>query len=83
MSKSKIMVCFPQCDTNPGRAGNIETLTIRYWEAMLSGCVIIGRAPNELINLIGYNPVIEVDWERAQEQLEEILFCIENFSVVS
>ena len=79
MSKSKIMVCFPQCDTNPGRAGNIETLTIRYWEAMLSGCVIIGRAPNELINLIGYNPVIEVDWERAQEQLEEILFCIENF----
>lgn len=83
ISETKIMVCFPQCDTNPGRAGNIETLTLRYWEAMLSGCLMIGRAPKELVDLIGYNPVIEVDWNNAQNQLHGILTDIEEFQLLA
>lgn len=79
ISETKIMVCFPQCDTNPDRAGDIETLTLRYWEAMLSGCIMIGRAPKELIELIGYNPVIEVDWEKPQQQLCEILSSVNEY----
>lgn len=79
MSGTKIMVCFPQCDTNPARAGNIETLTLRYWEAMLSRCIMVGRAPQELKDLIGYDPVIEVDWDRAQRQLYEILSCVDKY----
>lgn len=71
MRDHKIMICRPRCDTNPKSAGNIETLTQRYWEAMLSGCVIIGRAPQELIEVCGYNPVVE-----ARE--EEYGRCIEN-----
>ena len=73
ISNFKIMICFPQSDTNPQRAGCLETLTQRYWEAMLSRCLMIGRAPQELIDLIGYNPVIEVDWKKPVEQLREIL----------
>lgn len=73
LPKYRVMVCFPQCDTNPFRGGNVETLTQRYWEAMLSGCLIIGRAPQELIDLIGYNPVIDVDWKDPQGQLISIL----------
>lgn len=83
MSETKIMVCFPQSDTNPSRAGDIETLTLRYWEAMLSGCIMIGHAPIELVNLIGYNPVIEVDWKRPQEQLYNILSCIGKYQALS
>lgn len=79
MSDTKVMVCFPQCDTNPGRAGEIETLTQRYWEAMLSRCVMVGRAPKELIELIGYNPVIEVDWSNARNQLLNILQNIGDY----
>ena len=79
ISKKKIIVCFPQCDTNPNRAGDIETLTLRYWEAMLSGCIMIGRAPKELIDLIGYNPVIEVEWHRAQQQLYDILDSVDKY----
>ena len=79
MSETKIMVCFPQCDTNPARAGNIETLTLRYWEAMLSRCIMVGRAPQELKDLIGYDPVIELDWDRAQRQLYEILSCVDKY----
>lgn len=79
MSDTKVMVCFPQCDTNPGRAGEIETLTQRYWETMLSRCVMVGRAPKELIELIGYNPVIEVDWSNARNQLVNILQNIGDY----
>lgn len=73
MSQSKIIVCFPQCDTNPARGGNIETLTQRYWEAMLSGCLILGRAPQELIDLIGYNPVVDVNWCDSETQVINII----------
>ena len=79
MPKYKIMVCFPQCDTNPFRGGNVETLTQRYWEAMLSGCLMIGRAPQELIDLIGYNPVIDVNWDEPEKQLQNILKHITEY----
>lgn len=79
LPKYKIMICFPQCDTNPQKAGDLETLTQRYWEAMLSGCLIVGRAPQELIDLIGYNPVIDVEWDNPEIQVEGILNNIENY----
>ena len=79
ISKFKIMICFPQCDTNPKRAGDIETLTQRYWEAMLSGCLMVGRAPKELVDLIGYNPVIDVDWGNPAEQIKDILENIADY----
>lgn len=79
MSNSKIMICFPQCDTNPLRAGDIETLTQRYWEAMLSRCLIIGRAPKELLDVVGYNPVVNVDWNNPEVQLVDILNNIQSY----
>lgn len=75
----KVLICFPQCDTNPQRAGDIETLTQRYWEAMLSGCLMVGRAPKELVDLIGYNPVIDVDWENPAKQMKDILEHIADY----
>lgn len=79
LPKYKIMICFPQCDTNPQKAGDLETLTQRYWEAMLSGCLIVGRAPQELIDLIGYDPVIGINWNDPEKQLEEIVNNIGRF----
>lgn len=73
LNQIKIVVSFPHIDTHPNNAGPVETLTQRYWEAMLSRCLIIGRAPKELVDFIGYNPVIEVDWEHPEKQLSEIL----------
>lgn len=79
LADTKIMVCFPHCDTNKDRAGDVETLTQRYWEAMLSRCVMIGRAPKELIDLIGYNPVISVDWGNPESQICSILDSLELY----
>lgn len=79
LSDSKITVCYPRCDTQPSKAGNIETLTQRYWEAMLSRIVIVGRAPKELIDLIGYNPVIEIEKDNQTERIIDIIEHIDDF----
>lgn len=79
INKIKIAICFPQCDTHPQRVGNIETLTQRYWECMLSGNLIVGRAPQELIDLIGYDPVVNVDWSNPEGQLSYILKNIGDY----
>ena len=69
LANAKVTLAFPRSVTNPEIAGNIETITQRYWENMLSRVVMIGKAPQELIELLGYNPVVEIDLEKSQEQL--------------
>ena len=46
---------------------------------MLSRIVIVGRAPKELVNLIGYNPVIEIEREQQTEKIVEILDNIGHY----
>lgn len=79
ISTSKICVALPRCDVDPDFTGGIETLTQRFWEGMLSRCVLIGRAPRELIDLIGYDPVINIDRENAEEQVQDIVAHIEDY----
>lgn len=79
LSCSKIVICFPRCDTHPEQAGGVETLTQRYWECMFSRALIFGHAPKELIELLGYNPVIEVDWINLESQIERILSNIDSY----
>lgn len=74
---AKISICYPQCDTNPAYAGDVETLTQRYWEAMSSGTLVAGRAPQELVDLCGYNPVITLG-DHPAEQLEAVLDDIDQ-----
>lgn len=73
LARSKILICFPRNVSHPEQAGHYETLTIRYLQAMLSKCLIVGHAPQELIELFKYNPVIEVEMDHAFDQLNEIL----------
>ncbi|RHR52618.1 hypothetical protein [Parabacteroides sp. AF17-28] len=79
LSNAKVTVCFPRCDTHPLQAKNIETMTQRYWECMLSRTLILGRAPKELIDFAGYNPVIDVDWNNLPSQIEFILSNIRTY----
>ena len=61
MSDAKVTIALPRSVTDPKIAGDIETLTQRYWECMLSRMVMVGQAPKELVDLIGYNPVVEIN----------------------
>ena len=40
---------------------------------MASKCIIVGHAPQELIDLFGYNPVIEAEGGSEIAQIESIL----------
>jgi glycosyltransferase involved in cell wall biosynthesis len=73
LAKARCLVCFPRRMTHPEQAGGVETATIRYFEGMAAGCLLVGHAPQELVDLYGYNPVVEVDWGAPSEQLREIL----------
>lgn len=79
MGDAKVTITLPRSYTQPEVAGDIETLTQRYWECMLSRIVMVGYAPKELIDLIGYNPVIDINSENAIEQMIEILYHIEEY----
>lgn len=79
MQDSKITICLPRSMTNPEIAGNVETLTQRYWEAMLSRMLIIGHCPKELEDIIGYNPVIGIDSLHIQGGLEHIISNIADY----
>lgn len=79
MTDAKITIALPRSMTHPKIAGDIETLTQRYWECMLSRMVMVGHAPKELVDLIGYNPVIELDREYSDEQIHDILSHIEDY----
>lgn len=73
LARSKISICFPRNITHPESAGEIETMTIRYLQSMASKCLVLGKAPQEMIDLFGYNPVIEIDMENASAQIINIL----------
>ena len=77
LARTKLSICVPSNITHPDRAGDIETMTVRYLQSMASKCLILGHAPQEMIELFGYNPVVEIDMEDPVGQIRSIL---ENFS---
>ena len=80
MGNAKVTITLPRSMTDPATAGNIETLTQRYWECMFSRMVMVGHAPQELVDFIGYNPVIEFqDDMSAAEQIVNVLEHIDDY----
>ena len=82
LGDAKVTLAFPRCDTDPKIAGGVETLTQRYWENMLSRIVMLGRAPRELTELIGYNPVVNIDKDNPNGQILDIIAHIEDYQVL-
>lgn len=78
LADSKITICYPRCDTHPEMAGTIETMTQRYWECMLSGTLIVGHAPKELVMFCGYNPVIELG-DNPIKEISDIINNIDSY----
>ncbi|WP_299416255.1 hypothetical protein [Acaryochloris sp. IP29b_bin.148] len=76
---SKICLCFPAALTHPEKAQGVETVTHRYFESMASKCLIVGKCPGELLEIFGYNPVIEVDMKNPFQQLLGILNTINSY----
>lgn len=73
LARSKIMICVPSSVTHPERSGAVETMTIRYLQAMASKCLVLGHMPAEMGELFDYQPVIEIDMQQPTHQLDSIL----------
>lgn len=82
LQHAKVTVALPQCDVFPERTGGQETLTQRFWEGMLSRMVMVGRAPKELTDLIGYNPVIDIDYDHFADQVRDIVAHIDDYQAM-
>jgi len=82
LGRSKISVCFPTSITHADRAGDIETMTNRYLQSMAAKCLILGKAPEEMKLLFGYNPVVEVNMDDPVGQIMDILKNFEQYSVL-
>lgn len=80
MGDAKVTIALPRSMTQPEMAGDIETLTQRYWECMFSRMVMVGHAPKELVDFIGYNPVIELrDDISAEALIRDVLEHIDDY----
>ncbi len=73
LARSRVSICFPRTMTTPGLDPKFEFCTMRYLQSIASNCLVVGKAPADLIKLFGYNPVIEADLENPEEQMESIL----------
>ena len=80
MGNAKVTIALPRSITQPEIAGDIETLTQRYWECMFSRMVMVGHAPQEIIDFIGYNPVIELnDAISSKALIADVISHIEDY----
>jgi hypothetical protein len=79
LARSRISVCVPSSVTHRERAGDIETMTIRYLQSIVSKCLVVGHAPAEMVELFGYNPVVEIDIAAAGEQIVDLLANYDDF----
>ncbi len=73
LARSKIVICVPSSVTHPERSGAIETMTIRYLQAMASKCLVLGHMPAEMGELFDDQPMIEIDMKQPTLQLDSIL----------
>lgn len=73
LRRSAVLVCYPKSVTHPEAAGNLETATLRYFEAMASGCLMVGQAPAELIASCGYDPVLPLSPDDVGHGIADIL----------
>lgn len=71
LAATRIAICVPKTITHP-RTHDLPTLTTRFFECMASKCLILGHAPEDLIALFGYNPVVEVDHSDPGGQLAHL-----------
>lgn len=80
MQDSKSVICVPGSITHPERYGQFVALTQRYLETMAAGAIPVGVCPPDLRELMGYNPVVEIDRTRPLRAIDQILDNLGSFS---
>lgn len=77
---AKTVVCVPGARTHPLRFGRDSIVTMRYLESMASGALPVGEMPQDLIDLAGYRPGIDLLEPDAPEILLGVVRDISSYS---
>lgn len=80
ITQSKVSICFPRSVTHPEVAGSTETMTLRFLQSFAAGTLVVGHAPREMVELFGYNPIVEAEPGREGPQLVDIVEHIEDYA---
>lgn len=81
--RAKTTVVFPRVTSHPEQAQDVETSTFRFFECMASKTLMFGHCPQELMEIFGYNPVVEANLVNPAEQLlRDILPRISDFQTL-
>jgi hypothetical protein len=70
---AKVSLCFTRHRTHPDSSGEVVAMTQRFLESMALGCIPLGDNPPDLVNLMGYEPVVPVDEADPVPQILKIL----------
>jgi len=79
LGNTVVSVCFPSSTTHPERSGSVSTMTQRYLEGIASGALLVGESMSELSRLLGFDPVVPVEWKDPLGQLLRIVASPEVF----
>lgn len=79
MADNVVCVCYPKTMTHPDGAGGVETMTHRYLEAIGSGAIAAGACPQELKDVFGFDPVIALPDQGADDVLLDLLSRPQDF----
>ncbi|MCA1661547.1 MAG: hypothetical protein LC648_05090 [Novosphingobium sp.] len=79
LADARLVVSVPQTISHPDHAGTTETMPMRFLEVIASGALPFGRCPKDMLELFGYNPVIEIDDAEPERQLDRVLGEIESY----
>lgn len=82
MQDSKCVVCVPGSITHPEKFGQFGALTPRYLETMAAGAIPVGVCPPDLREMLGYNPVVEIDRAHPMMTFDNLLNNLGPFSEV-
>lgn len=80
MEGSKCVVCVPGSVTHPEKYGHYVALTQRYLETMAAGAIPVGVCPPDLLELMDYNPVLEINRNHPLVTFEHVLDNLNLFS---
>lgn len=73
LANSKITICTPRSVTHPDLTQGVDAITMRFLQSMASKCLIVGKAPQDMLDLFGYNPVVDADLSDPVAQIRHIL----------
>ncbi|MEM6757390.1 MAG: glycosyltransferase [Planctomycetota bacterium] len=72
LGQTRATIAYPRSTTDPAFSGGSETMTLRYLEAVASGTVLLGQAPREMIDLFGFDPVIQATPDTLRSVVQDL-----------